>query len=224
MSSNDRWWFLSIDEATKTLGHCILSISKTFDLDDISGKIEQVKTKDDVAKIQKILQNYIQLHSCATVDLVPDKKDSEISLVERIGAFRKYIESVIEPEIKKIVPSNAKLNVPLEFIMGQNHKVNAICSSAVYAFSNRNVLIIKPAYKNQIHFKGIDETYIAHWQGKSGTSYTANKKHCVALFEYISKIFGFKIGHLSKKDISHVADAVMGIFGIFWAERQNELV
>jgi hypothetical protein len=233
----DRWWFLSIDEATKTLGHCILSISK-MNLDDIRKQFEKIQQNPEdltkieysrdhmriITKIQDLVQNYIKLHSCATVDLVPDKKDTEITLVERIKAFRKYIDSNLEPEIKRIVPNNVKLNVPLEFIMGQNHKVNAICSSAIYAFSNHNVLIIKPVYKNQIHFKGCDETYIAHWQGKCKTSYIANKKHCVALFEHISKMFNFKINHLSKKEISHVADAVMGIFGIFWADRQNELV
>lgn len=224
---SDRWWFLSIDEATKTLGYCILSINKTVKLDDIAEEIKKIETQKDVQNIQNIqnlIENYIQLHSCATVDLIPDKKDTDITLVERITAFRKYVETTLEPEIKKIVPDDAKLNVPLEFIMGQNHKVNAICSSAIYAFSNRNVLIVKPVYKNQIHFKGVDETYIAHWQGTCKTTYNANKKHCIALFKYISKMFNFKINHLNKKEISHVADAVMGIFGIFRAGRQNELV
>lgn len=226
---NDRFWFLSIDEATKTLGHCILSISKV-DTHELMKKIDLMATSgrtDELKNVQETIKNYVTLHACATVDLIPDKKDGDISLVERISAFRKYVDSVLESEIKRIVPANSNLNVVLEFIMGHNHKVNVICSSAIYAFSNRkncNVLVVKPAYKNQIHFQGVEETYLAHWQGKTKTSYDANKKHGVALFQHVAKMFNFKIGHLSKKEISHVADAVMGIFGLFWADRQSELI
>lgn len=223
IEKNNRFWFLSIDEATKTFGYCILSISKT-NLGMLIDKLNNTIKMDDLKVLHDEIKNYIILHKCAMVDLIPEKKDTEISPVERIQALRKYVESVIEPDIKSIVPSNVKLNIPLEFIMGQNHKVNAICSSLIYAFSNHNILIVKPVYKNQIHFKNKEETYLAHWQGKSKTSYNANKKHCIALFQYISKIFKLQIDHLKKKEISHVADAVMGIFGIFWANRQNEIV
>ena len=231
----DRYWFLSIDEATKTFGHCIVSVSK-IDLNLLWNRLETVRnivtTRDStqikfaenmILDIENTIKNFITLNSCATVDLIPDKKDKDISLVERIQSFRKYVDTKLEPEIKKIIPANVKLNVPLEFIMGSNHKANAICSSAIYAFSNYNIIIVKPVYKNQIHFTGCDETYLAHWQGQYKTSYEANKKHCIALFQHISKNFNLDIRHLGKKEISHVADAFMGIFGIFWANRQNEL-
>lgn len=233
----NRYWFLSIDEATKTLGHCILSIRRDIDIFKLRTRLDKVSciirtnevsqlefAQKELAEIKSIVDDFVMLHVCSTVDLIPDKKDTDISLVERIQAFRKYVDSTLLPEIKEHASVDARLNVPLEFIMGQNHKVNAICSSAVYAFADKNVIIIKPAYKNQIHFEGFPETYVAYWQGKSKTSYDANKKHCIALFQHISKIFKFKIDHLSKKQISHVADAVMGIFGIYWAGRQGELV
>ena len=126
--------------------------------------------------------------------------------------------------MKKFVPSDAKLNVPLEWIMGSNHKAQIVCCAVAYEFVEHNVIIVQPVYKNQLHFKGVAETYLSYWQGKYKTSYNANKAHCIAVFKYIANMFKFDISGINKDVISHVADAFCEIFGIYWAAREKEVL
>jgi hypothetical protein len=212
--------YLSFDVATKTISFCILEIPEdinsylhTFTLkyNKLTNDLQNADDNtidtiaNDIAKLKDDIRDTIKIIHGSVDTLIPEKKDKEISEIERIRAIVDYSNNIIRPLIKDYQPD--ELTVLIEHQMAPNFKARAVQNSLVALLADyTNIHIVKPIYKNRINLD--DEHHWINFVKKYKTRYTANKKHAITNFELLSKHFTCDTG-VTKKFVSHISDAFM---------------
>jgi len=184
--------FLSFDCATKTLAYCMTDVTfkgnETFDIQDVKN-IDELSFKWIGGDV---------------VDLIPNKKDTEIHTVTRIKALCCFLNEKI-----KIDDSYTIL---IEFQMGSNAKARFIATSIVaFFYKIPNIRMISPTLKNKYRLfteGGIDSFLEGELLGKG----KAVKEQTKANFTFAIKKFGFDV-KVSKKLLEHISDAFMQTVG-----------
>ena len=174
---------------------------------------------DLLHKITTILKNKIKILYLDVKDLIPGKKVSETSIVERTQKLKEYLAE-IENHTNKIIPSvQFPLNVLIEYQMGPNDKSRTISSQIMYHFSNisnlgnsreHNIYLVGPTLKNQIWI-GDEKGKYCEFVAKYKTNYSANKAHAKFNFLRLLNILGASdlIKTIKKKNIDDIADSTL---------------
>lgn len=228
--------FISFDIATKSLAFCIVKVPENITKSYSELKSEYVYCEQQIADLLKLsgentcteqevlvlkqrtdslsnaLREFVVIYDADVVNLIPDKKDKDISEVERIKALVNYFNTKLVTVINKLGLTSETLTVLIEHQMAPNTKARAIASALIAMFADYEVYIVKPVLKNRINLSNDD-----HWINfvkKYKTLYTANKKHAIHNFEILSKDFTFlREEPFKKTEISHVSDAFMQVLG-----------
>ena len=209
--------YLSIDCANKSLaiGFYVLHIDNWKQNLLLILKNKNYSKEEKIKKAHEFLDNIIEIKFLKLIDLIPNKKVKNTSIIERTQSLYKHIEEIknnIESDIKK----KEHINVFIEYQMGPNDKSRGVFNQLIYAFSNTdlyNIKIITPTLKNQIYFT--DELKHCRILKRYNSVYTANKVHCKENFLYFLKLFNKEkyINNISKKNIDDVADTFMQMIG-----------
>jgi FtsZ-binding cell division protein ZapB len=224
--------YLSMDIATKSLAYCIVklpvNISTTyFDLktryEALESQLQTIKNSlntievtqveelsEKIDQLSKESKEFITVIDGSVDNLIPDKKDKDISEVERIKALVGYFHNKLNPSINSHGLGPENMVILLEHQMAPNTKARAIACALITVFADYEVHIVKPILKNRINISKDD-----HWINfvkQYKTLYTANKKHAIHNFELLSKQFKCCLT-FKKTEISHVSDAFMQVLG-----------
>ncbi len=159
--------YASFDCATKTLG-CII-----FDYDD--GKLGTIFTGVD--------------------NLIPDKKNKDISLIERVKAVRRYVIK-IRPFLTK------DTTVILEYQMARNVAASAVCVALAALLGRYKIILIHPCYKNCLCF--VSGNTIEEVRKQYKTREKANKAQSIANYKWLASEFDIK-----EPPSEHIADAFL---------------
>lgn len=213
--------FLSFDVATKTLAYCIVKVPKdlTDELQYINKQVSQLSEITDqkmrwyrTYAMTKRLRNFITVIDGSVDNLIPDKKDADISEVERIKAFVNHFKNNLQPKLTELGLGPDNTTILIEHQMSPNFKARAISNAIVAMFYEYDTHIVKPILKNRINL-----TKDGHWVNfvkQYSTLYAANKKHAIYNFELLcNEINVPKSLIFSKTQISHVSDAFMQVLG-----------
>jgi hypothetical protein len=143
-------------------------------------------------------------HDGGVSDIMPGKKDKEITDVDRIGAVVKYVDG-----LPTITPDT---HVLIEYQMATNFKSRTVATAlaALYAQRGHKITFVMPLLKNRVNFTR--ELHYVMIQRNYKTTYTANKRHAILNVGYLAEHFGWQI-NVQKKLLSHVSDAVMQTLG-----------
>jgi hypothetical protein len=117
-------------------------------------------------------------------------------------------------ELKNILVSldtylNADTKVLIEYQMNANHKSNAIFNMLIYHYCNYEIIIMKPALKNQIYLR--HDLTLSRFLAHASNNYQANKNHSKFNFLYFIYLFKYqeKIKNIKNKNIDDIADTFM---------------
>lgn len=227
-------YFISFDVATKSLAVSIIEYNINY-LDDIEAAIiEYHKNKPNLQgskNINKLLEAYIclldqtkkifdtkmKIIDLRVKDLIPGKKLSETTIVERTSALYKYL-CEIDQKIADLNLEPKDILFLIEYQMGPNDKSRVISSQIMYHFtkfattidSEPNIQLVGPSLKNKIIIGGLDSNY-SEFLEKYSCNYTANKNH--AKYNFIKLIKYLDVEHMingiRKKNIDDIADSVL---------------
>lgn len=236
-------YIISYDVATKSLAVSIMYYNEKWktEIQDLQKQFYvELKTKKKLlnnckytlnylTKINKILTNIIFPIFLDVVDLVPNQKVKETTVILRTARLKSYL-NFIDSYIKNLHISDT-IHVLLEYQMGPNDKSRNVCSQLLYHYSAfdsgykgtildsanhqeskneskhmYNVEIIGPTLKNKIH---LDKPY-SYYVTKYMKTYDANKAHSRDNFIYWMKFIGKTDMYKSikKKNIDDIADSV----------------
>jgi hypothetical protein len=180
----------------------------TDELLSIDSEITQIS--EEITSMKQELKEFIIILDASVNNLIPDKKDKDISEVERIKAVVKYYKETLCPVLQNNQLSADNLVVLIEHQMAPNARARAVCSALVALFADYEVHIVKPIYKNRINLS--NDSHWINFVKQYKTLYTANKKHAIHNFETLSAEFTCALT-FKKTQISHVSDAFMQVLG-----------
>ena len=206
--------YLSFDVATKSLAFSVVKLPTDIpkEFNQIRNQIEEITEESQIQAIHDRVKSFITIMDGSVDNLVPDKKDKDISEVERLRALIGYYKTKLLPmmTIHELTPENTVILI--EYQMSPNFKARTICSGLITLLYEYEIHIVKPILKNRINL-----TPDGHWINfvkKYKTLYTANKKHAIYNFEWMIQRFTIAENlKFTKTQISHVADAFMQTIG-----------
>lgn len=212
----DKQVYLSYDVATKSLAYSILEIPKDIHsylyiyrdkLNNITNKLktitterELLETTNEINSLKIDIKNTITLLDSSVDILVPEKKDKDITEMERIRAIIEYYNTKIKPKLVNY----PNIIILIEYQMTANQKAHCVQIALMTLLADYPVHIVKPIYKNRINIGD-------HWVEfvkKYSMRYTANKRHAIYNFELLRQDFNCNV-EIKKTQISHIADAFM---------------
>jgi len=209
-------YYLSIDCANKSLaiGFYKLNLNnwKLELLKILQNK--NIKLEERLIQSNKLLDNVLDIKFLKVIDLIPNKKIKETTIIERSIQLNLHTQN-IQNSISKIVGNN-KINVFIEYQMNANDKSRAVFNQLIYAFAEPElyeIKVITPTLKNQIYFK--DELKHCRILQRYSKVYTANKVHCKENFLYFLELFNKMehLGDIKKNNIDDIADTFMQMIG-----------
>lgn len=227
--------YVSFDVANKSLA---VSIIKYIDTDTLYAELANaheiykekkrkfLKTdpllvfKEYINLLQEsnqILSKRIKIEYLHVVDLIPNKKISESSIVERTFNLRKYLDSlraVIDPLIK-----DDDYKFLIEYQMGPNDKSRAVSSQILLFCSSfaenvedaeARIKLVGPSLKNKLSIDTDEKSHHSYYLSKFKTNYAANKNHTKYLLYKIVDTYNQNniLLNIKKKNIDDAADAV----------------
>lgn len=210
---------ISIDAATKSLAIACLNM---YDIQQqrnltaiIVNEIKEATDHDIIIELVNqlnILLTPIQIYSLDVVDLIPNEKVSDCSIIKRSSALVNFLSNFTNNLItNKWLDNNTHFIV--EYQMGPNRKSGDIQTQLIYHFLQylppQNVHVVGPSLKNKLLYsKKVESCHSAHI-AKYRTLYTANKSHTKYLF--ISWLAAHNqtqfIKNINKKNYADIADA-----------------
>jgi hypothetical protein len=236
MSTSRPKWHLGFDCATKTFAFSLSCIDlegllsrKNVILTQLQALREIIrrateqntvsilqKTINDITPIIAALdlesKSFIKLLDGETIDLFPNRADSDISMVERLREVSRYVSSRIRPKLNNIVPKEERLRVVIEFQMGPNAKARAVAAALITIFAEEDVIIVGPTLKNKVFLS--EEGRYCYFAEKYKNSYCANKAHAKYNFALVEELFGTKIPLTTPASLrGHIADSFMQVLG-----------
>ena len=208
-------FYLSIDCANKSLAigfyNLHLNNWKQNLLHILTNK--DYNNKEKLEKSNDFLNSIIEIEFLKVIDLIPDKKVKDTTIIERTIQLHHHIT-----KIKDIIKneSNEKIIVYIEYQMNANDKSRGVFNQLIYAFADTKLYEIKvvvPTLKNQIYFN--DDLKHCRILQRYSRSYTANKVHCKENFLYFLILFNKmeNLGDIKKKNIDDIADTFMQMVG-----------
>jgi len=208
--------FLGFDCGTKSLGYSLVTynyplakkIKERINLTDCTTISE---ARERLIELNELSKQLIVMRACGVLDLVPGKKNKDISTVERVRGLINEIRQTINPHVVDL--GDVALNVVVEFQMGINAQSRHIESALIALYADCNVIIISPVLKNKIILPDDPKSNQCYFFEANLSNYVANKKHCVYCFTRISKLFEFELPKLSAHKMRDLADSFMQIWG-----------
>lgn len=209
-------YYLSIDCANKSLAIGLYNLSlDVWKLNLLQILTDSVDSNiDKLTKANTYLDSVVEFDFLKVIDLIPNKKVKETSLIERTLQLYKYISEI------QIYIDNMKLNeivnVYIEYQMNANDKSRAVYNQLIYAFADDtkySVKVVVPTLKNKIYF--CEELKHCRVLQNYSRLYTANKIHCKKNFLYFISLFNKSnsIKGIKKSNIDDVADTFMQMIG-----------
>lgn len=237
--SRDRW-FLSFDCATKSFAFALLrvrdpdpgivpkakALAAAAVAGDVPGALALARELDTETR------EYLHLAAGGAADLVPGKKDKDISTVERIGAAMAYLRGTVARALQAAAadgcpaPNSSDLNVAVEFQMGPNAPARTIAVVLLTHFSDANTFVVGPAYKNMLWYPSRPDLRHCFFVERYATLYTANKNHSKELyFDHIGPTFGHApqdVPVCFRKDFADCVTQVLGFLAYGNPEKAAE--
>lgn len=222
-------WFLSVDCATKSFASALVRVR--VPPADIWARVEaafraalrgEAGGAEKVREIDLETKSYYHLAGGSAVDLVPGKKDKEISTVERVRAVKKHLDTKVAALLEAAradgcPPADSpELNVAIEFQMGPNAKSRVVEIILLTQYAYANIFLVGPSLKNNLAFRSRPDLYHCMFIEKYASGWTANKAHAKAVyFDHLAKIFGHEIPEddVPAKLRSDFSDAAIQILG-----------
>lgn len=208
--------YLSFDAATKTLAYSYMTIDVSlYDtyVNELASLYKRIESKDDLGALEKDLldlqtkvRQMLVYHDGGVMDIMPGKKDKEVTDVERIQAVVDYVDNL------PLVDPNT--HVLIEYQMATNFKSRTVATAlaALYAQRGHRITFVMPLLKNRVNFT--QDLHYIMIQKRYKTTYTANKRHAILNVGYLAQHFEWAV-NVPKKLLSHVSDAVMQTLGYF---------
>jgi hypothetical protein len=219
-------FYLSFDIANKSLAISLISFDKEY-----KEKINQIinnnyeSTLISMNRLNKQLNNIINYHIYEVVDLIPQKKVKNTTIIYRSNKLKEYLNK-LNINIQEIKNKNNidKLTVLIEYQPSFNEKSRTIYNQIIYEYSDNNlynIFIMNPLYKNKIYFN--NELKHSSFMQKYNNNYIANKNHTKANFLYFLDKYHLEyvIKNIKKKNLDDLADSFMQIIAyIYIVENQ----
>lgn len=170
---------ISIDVATKSLAIGVYTVN---------------------LKEQNVDSRIIPVSMCV-YDLTKNIK-TEVTIRDKAAELKNVLTS-----LDHLLPDDT--TVLIEYQMNANQKSNAIYNMIIYHYCKYEIVIMKPALKNQITLR--DDLPLARFLGLASNNYQANKNHSKFNFLYFIHLFEHKdkIAHIKNKNLDDIADTFM---------------
>jgi hypothetical protein len=219
-------FYLSFDIANKSLAISLISFDKEY-----KEKINQIinnnyeSTLISMNTLNKQLNNIINYHIYEVVDLIPQQKVKNTTIIYRSNKLKEYLNK-LNINIQEIKNKNNidKLTVLIEYQPSFNEKSRTIYNQIIYEYSDNNlynIFIMNPLYKNKIYFN--NELKHSSFMQKYNNNYIANKNHTKSNFLYFLDKYNLEhvIKNIKKKNLDDLADSFMQIIAyIYIVENQ----
>jgi hypothetical protein len=219
-------FYLSFDIANKSLAISLISFDKEY-----KKKINQIinnnyeSTLISMNTLNKQLNNIINYHIYEVVDLIPQQKVKNTTIIYRSNKLKEYLNK-LNIHIQEIKNKNNidKLTVLIEYQPSFNEKSRTIYNQIIYEYSDNNlynIFIMNPLYKNKIYFN--NELKHSSFMQKYNNNYIANKNHTKSNFLYFLDKYNLEhvIKNIKKKNLDDLADSFMQIIAyIYIVENQ----
>jgi hypothetical protein len=140
---------------------------------------------------------------CGVLDLIPGKKLKDSDLMERTRSLKKELTSLSVPESAIVLIEDQPTII--------NNKSNTIQDQICYEFSNHEIYMVPPKWKNRLCFgKGLSYEEI---KSKYAKKYTANKVHSKLNFLKLIDIVceNKMLEGIAKENYDDLADSCMQI-------------
>jgi hypothetical protein len=174
-------------------------------------------------KCDDILQQKFVIEYLNVVDLIPDKKLSETTTIERTYYLHKFLQQ-LQNTIKEITLGSRGVDdnnykFLIEYQMGPNDK-SRVVSSQIILFcmdflssgdsAEDRIKLVGPSLKNKLSFVNDECSYHSYYLSKYKTNYAANKNHTKYILKKIIKTYNQEhlLKDIQKKNIDDAADAV----------------
>jgi len=204
-------YYLSFDVANKSLAVCLVKYCKN---DLRNYKINELSI-NKIINLNNELNNLIKFYICEVVDILPNHKVKNTSIVFRANCLNIYLSELTIRLNNYINLHNInKIKLLIEFQPSFNDKSKTVFNQIIYHFSNNNKYTIKvmnPAYKNRVCFSPL--LHHSKFLQKYSNNYIANKNHTKYNFLYFIRIFNQNslIKNIKKKNYDDIADSFMQI-------------
>lgn len=248
-------YILGYDVASKSLALTIIYFNDNWETElqkikkKFNDKLKSVESPikiceialEYIDQIDKLLDNIIIPILFDVVDLIPNQKVKDTSVISRASRLKSYLLSVDQYLSSLDISADNTYKILLEYQMGPNDKSRNVCSQILYHYSNtdfnfNNVLdlscdaiinkydveIIGPSLKNKINMD-IQKPY-AFFINKYTKSYDANKAHSKNNFIYWinKKNISHMIKNIKKKNLDDIADSCNMILA--WIFMKSKLI
>jgi hypothetical protein len=229
-------YYLSFDVANKSLAVSFIKYSLStknilnnlitkndYNLinNSLDANLNKTNNISELLQINNKINHIIDYKIYEVIDLIPNEKVQNTTLVYRSGKLNNYLtqlkkrlEYIInEEQIQKII-------LLIEYQPSFNDKSRTVYNQVIYEFSNvSDIYKIKPMnpmLKNQIYFT--NELKHSEFLRRYNNNYIANKNHTKENFLYFLKTFNMldKIKNIKKKNLDDIADSFMQIFAYIY--------
>lgn len=165
-------------------------------------------------KCNEILSSRFQMEYLNVIDLIPDRKISETSAIERAFFLSRALL-----DIRDKIPISDDCQFLVEYQMGPNDKSRAV-SSQILLFctsfmesameAKMRIKLVGPSLKNKLCIKNDNESYLSHYLAKFKTNYAANKNHTKYMLKKLTYAYNYDgfVRGIKKKNLDDAADAV----------------
>jgi len=206
--------YLSIDCANKSLAIGLYKINLDNWKESLLTLLQDknIDIEQKLILSNKLLDDVVNIDFLKVIDLIPNQKIKDTSLIDRSITLKLHIEDIMNI-MKKY---DEVINIYIEYQMNANDKSRCIFNQLIYAFSDTNlykVKIITPTLKNKIYFS--DELKHCKILQRYSKVYTANKIHCKENFLFFLNLFNKikYINDIKKKNVDDIADTFMQLMG-----------
>jgi hypothetical protein len=248
-------YILGYDVASKSLALTIIYFNENWEIELqkiknlFNDKLQNVESPKKICEItlqyidrvDELLDTIIIPILFDVVDLIPNQKVKDTSVILRASRLKSYLLSVDQYLSKLYTSSDNTYKILLEYQMGPNDKSRNVCSQILYHYSNTDfnfnsaldlpcdtlinkydVEIIGPSLKNKINMD-IKKPY-AFFINKYTKAYDANKAHSKNNFIYWvdKKNISHMIKNVKKKNLDDIADSCNMILA--WIFLKSKLI
>ena len=221
-------YYLSFDIANKSLAISLIKFDKQYKQIIYKTKIKSDNYENTImnmTKLNKELNHIFDYYIYEVVDLIPQQKVRETTLIDRSKKLKEYLNN-LNIQITDIKNKNniENITVLVEYQPSFNEKSRTIYNQIIYEYSNipnYKLYIMNPLYKNKLYFSSnLKHSYFIQ---KYNNNYIANKNHTKVNFLYF--LDQYKLNHIikkiKKKNIDDLADSFMQILAyIYFIESQ----
>ena len=210
-------FYLSIDVANKSLAVSFIYYTKINNINLSKINNNNISTLTD---LNNKLQNIIQYYICEVIDLIPNKKVRNTTIIERSKALKEYLNTLKNRLNKYIIDLQInKIKFLIELQPSFNDKSRTTFNQILYEFCQESIYKIKimnACYKNCIYFN--QNLIHSNFIKKYSNNYLANKNHTKENFLYFLKSFNLLhiIKNIKKKNYDDIADSFMQIIAYIY--------